>query len=314
MTLKLAFVLPLILSMTTALAAAPTLVSKHKLKIDKSKPYPSVVFSDILLSMQDQVVYKKGQLRIFKAVRFTFLPDFKDPKHIAAYNINTGAKLYHQIHDGKGKLLRTVFWQVQQQKFPFWVGSPVNNHNPPALKSGRYTLTFGVEGQPFWRMAFEVKGAKGADAYEKPKVYLDGPWRDYVYLYIGRGNLEGGATLSLFLRDKRSKIGKWKDAKVKITIKRGGRLVGENSGLATFRLRPWYVRYDLPMRKGRTFAKAKDLVKRGRYTVTVKVNGKRWGVFKYKAAGKIPLSSRKKTKPFDFLEGGRDRFYIKRVR
>lgn len=308
----------LVASVATAAWADVAIESKHEVKIDKSKPYPSILYSDILKSMQDPVAWKKGKIRMFKRVRMTFLPDFKDPKHVAAYNSSSGARLAHKLTDAKGKVIDTVLWQARKLKHPFWNASPVS-HSPTALKPGRYTYTWYVEGQPFWSVDFKVVKQAPKDAYGEARYYFEGPWNKAAYIYIPRGNTRVPPTLSIFIRNKKSVPGKEVRSSITAEIRRNGKLVAHKPGKSTVMMHPWWERYDISLRSPknpRRPMKAASIVKKnGRYKVTVKIDGKRYGVWTYRVrGGKIPFSNRKGTKPLDFLEGGRDRFYLKRVR
>ncbi|MEJ8568680.1 hypothetical protein [Elongatibacter sediminis] len=303
--------------------ADPSIESAHAVTIDPAKPFPSVMYSDILKSMSDQVFWEKGQLRFFERVRMTFLPDFQDPQHIAAYNPNTGAHLVSQLSDASGAVVRTVFWEARQDRFPYWTASAVDNYDPPPLNPGDYTLTWLVDGTPFWKLPFEVATGAAASAYDQPNTYLEGPWNDWAYIYVPNGNLAQAPTFNLFVRDRDAKPGSWSELHVTVEIHRDGELIAQHgispgaATHATLQGKPWWVAQELAFRQPDDggFTAASEILAPGDYTVTVKLNGDVYGTYGYTADGGIPFTGRQDREsadPMTYLEGAQDRFYLQR--
>ena len=300
--------------------ASENIVSGHQVDIDPTAPFPSVMFSDVLKSMSDQAFWENGQLRFFERVRMTFLPEFQDPQHIAAYNPNTGAFLVAELKNGSDEVVRTLFWEARQDSFPYWTTSVVNNSDPAPLAAGEYTFTWKIDGKAFWQLPFEVGSQPAASAYEKPNMLLEGPWQEWAYIYVPNGNLGQNPTFNLFLRDAEASMGDWKEKNIAIEVKRDGTLVAQYGldGNSRQMAKPWWVAHELALRNpdDSGFAAATDLVAEGSYTVTVTDNGKLLGEYQYEANGGIPFvgrQDRENANPLEYLEGAQDRFYIRRT-
>jgi hypothetical protein len=299
--------------------AADSITSDHAVKIDPEQPFPSVMYSDILKSMSDQVMWEKGQLRFFERVRMTFLPSFQDPQHIAAYNPNTGAFLVSQLRNADGEVVSTVFWEARQDRFPYWTTTAVNNSDPAPLAAGDYTLTWSIDGADFWSLPFSVSTAPAENVYDQPNHYLDGPWSDWAYIYVPNGNLSQNPTFNLFLRDKKAKPGSWIEKNIEVEVLRNGEVVaqhGKNNG-SRQSAKPWWIAQELALRSpdDSGFVVASDIVADGNYTVVVRINGEPYAEYAYQARGSLPHTGRQDratANPMTFLEGAQDRFYIER--
>lgn len=304
--------------------ASNNLTSPHAVKVDPDAPHPALLFSDVLKSMSDQVFWEKGKLRFFERVRFTFLPDFNDPNHIAAYNPNSGAWLISQIANDSGEVVQTIQWEARRESFPIWVGQAVNNSDPDALAPGDYTATWTIDGQPFWALEFSVENAGAASAYEQGHFLLEGPWADWAYVYVPNGNLGQTPTFNLFIRDAEARPGNWTDQTVVVEVFRDDELVaqhGHNDGASRpasiVQARPWWVAHEFSLRRpdDAGFVAASELTAPGEYEVQVTINGEPWGSYYYQAEGELPRPDRQDRgadDPMDFLEGLTDRFYIQR--
>jgi hypothetical protein len=308
-----------VLLIPAAASASEETVSPHQVSIDPDQPFPSVMFSDILKSMSDQVFWENGQLRFFERVRMTFLPAFQDPQHIAAYNPNTGAFLVSELRNGEGELVNTVFWEARQDSFPYWTTTAVGNSDPAPLAAGEYTLTWFIDGQAFWSLPFEVGKSPAESAYDQPNSYLEGPWSEWAYIYVPNGNLSQAPTFNVFLRDKKAKPGNWMDKSVELDVLRNGKLVaqyGHESG-SQQAAKPWWISFEFALRApdNQGFVPASELLAEGDYEIVMRVNDAPAGTYRYRADGVIPFSGRQDRESADrlsFLEGAQDRFYIQK--
>lgn len=298
---------------------AENIVSSHQVAIDPDAPFPSVMFSDVLKSMSDQAFWENGQLRFFERVRLTFLPNFNDPQNIAAYNPDTGAFIVTELKSHADDSVRTIFWEARQESFPYWNASVRNNSDPAPLSAGKYTLTWKIDGAPFWQLPFEVSAQAAANAYDQPNTYLEGPWQDWAYIYVPNGDLSQNPTFNIFLRDKQATMGNWVEHNVTVEVTRDGGLVAQygQNGATRQMAKPWWEAFELALRSADDsgFASAGEIVAPGTYLVTVKNQGEVVAEFQYEADGAIPFTGRQDREsadPMTYLEGARDRFYIKR--
>jgi len=321
---KRAFISLILIALLSRPILANELTSPHDVAIDPSAPHPSLLYSDLLKSMSDQVFWQQGKLRFFERVRYAFLPDFNDPQHIAAYNPNTGAYLVCQISNASGEVVQTVQWEARREAFPIWVGQAVNNSDPEPLAPGPYSATWTIDGQAFWTMDFEVTSSGGANPYEQGHFLLEGPWSEWAYVYVPNGNLSQAPTFNLFLRDADARPGRWTDQVVVIEVFRDDELVaqhGHNAGASRpasiVQAKPWWIAHEFSLRSAGDdgFVPASELAAAGDYEVRVTINGEPWGEYRYSASGELPRpgrQSRGDDDPMTFLEGLTDRFYLQR--
>lgn len=304
--------------------AADELTSRHAVTIDPLAPHPALLYSDLLKSMSDQVFWEQGKLRFFERVRYTFLPDFNDPQHIAAYNPSTGAYLVSRISDDSGNVVQTVPWEARREAFPIWVGQAVDNSDPAPLAPGAYSATWTIDGESIWTMDFAVAGSGAASPYEQGHFLLEGPWAEWAYVYVPNGNLSQAPTFNLFLRDADARPGQWTEQMVVIEVFRDGELVAQHGHNADasrpasiVRAKPWWVAHEFSLRSAGDdgFVPASALTETGAYEVRVTINGASWGRYRYDANGMLPRperQSRGSDDPMTFLEGLTDRFYLQR--
>ena len=309
--------------MSTAVAD-DSLSSPHDVQIQPDAPFPSMVFSDLLKSMSDQVFWQSGKLRFFERVRMTFLPEFSDPSHIAGYNPDSGAFLVSQVIDSDSNADQTVFWEARQERFPIWVGQARNNSDPDSLAPDRYRLVWTLDGQAFWEMDFEVTTSGASSAYESGHYQLEGPWAQWAYVYVPNGNLAQTPTFNLFIRDTSARPGQWTDQVIVVEAYRDGELVaqhGHNPGASRpasiVQAKPWWVAHELALRSADDsgFAPASELVAAGDYEIRVTINDEVWGVYRYSSEGEWPELTRQdrdSSQPMRFLEGLTDRYYLER--
>lgn len=314
----------LLLALLARPATANELTSAHAVAIDPAQPFPSLLYSDLLKSMSDQVVWEQGKLRFFERVRYTFLPDFNDPQHIAAYNPHSGAYLVSQITDAAGGVVQSVQWEARREAFPIWVGQAVNNSDPAPLTPGAYTATWTIDGEVFWTMNFEVASAGASNPYEQGHYLLEGPWSEWAYVYVPNGNLSQAPTFNLFLRDAQARPGNWTDQVVLIEVFRNGELVaqhGHNPGASRpasiVQAKPWWIAHEFSLRSSEDdgFVAASELAAPGAYEIRVTINDELWAHYHYQADGSLPRPARQNrdsAEPTTFLEGLTDRFYVQR--
>ena len=299
---------------------APELDGPSNVSIDPSQPAPSILYSDILKSMSDQVAWETGKFRVFEQVRMTFLP-------AATYSARGGndARLAHEISNAEGQVGWRAFWDCSQDKFPFWICNAVGNSDPPVLLPGEYSFTWFIEGEAFWKLPITVtREGDPNDIFSQPKFYFDGPWDDYAYFYIGSGNTSSTPTFNIFLRDKESRPGgNWVEKTLEVDVRRDGQTVGGYPMVGRsgdFTLKPWWEVLEVALREpdeGGAVFPATNILETGEYEVIVKLGGEPYATYTYEAEdGQIPRTGRQdrnSADPLELLEGGRDRFYIRRV-
>jgi hypothetical protein len=247
------------------------------------------------------------------------LPEFQDPKHQYAYNVATGARLAHQLKSANGKVVDTHFYHGRKLRNPIWTVNPTDTKDHK-LSPGKHVIKWYLEGKPFYKLPFTVRVIKSNDPNNPgSRYYLDGPWEDYIYFYLPRNKKYANATISIWMRDENAAPGNWGQPDTEITLSRNGEVIGGWPGVGgtnPLQLKPWYTRFDLGLRNKKGGLKAKDLLQDGTYEVSIKTDGKVFASYQYTAKGGKFVDQerqiREKTDPMLFIEGGGERFFMKR--
>jgi len=281
---------------------------------DRKYP-PGLSYSSVLNGVK--LLSKKAQFRLHH-IQATFLPG----DNPAGYTI---------LRTADGKEICRFNWKSQKLKEPyrlldFWEVTDLRSGKkvPGGLalsQPGDYVLDFYLPDEHFYTFPFSISKLSGADPFAGGDfLFLDGDWSKWGYLYYRDADPTKSLQWKVWLRNKEAKPNA--DVKIRIEVKRDGdgALVCTNRKNMTFGLRPEWVRaeFDLifPMEgtSGGRYFKAKDLlVTDGAYTLTMKIDDKPYGTWKFAvAAGKLNYTGRTergKADPLTFIEGGRDAWW-----
>ena len=192
------------------------------------------------------------------------------------------------------------------------------------LEPGSYILEFYSGDSLFYKLPFSTSTVGSPDPFAGGDVYLiDGAWSNWGYLFYSEANPESSIIWKMWLNNKGHGE---KDIKVRIEVvrDRDKKLVCTSREGMTHSVRAEWNRFEFdlisPMEgtSGGAYFKAKDLLAvDGAYTLTAKIDGKIYGIWKFSIAGnKLVLTGqaeRSKADPLTFIEGGKDAFWYKKL-
>ncbi|MBN1489661.1 MAG: hypothetical protein JXA69_07070 [Phycisphaerae bacterium] len=237
------------------------------------------------------------------------------------------------LRTADGKELYQWDWKPDHLKKPYTL---LNVHNVVNLetgekiaghldmaKPGKYVLDFYLPDEHYYTFPFTISKAGSDDPFGDGDAWLlDGDWEDCAYWFYPEADETKSLYWKVWLRHKGSGEA---DAKIKLEVKRDadGTLVCQNREDVSFRLKPDWVRYEFDMifppkgTSGGAYFKAKDLLATdGDYTLTIMVNDKPRGTWKFAVkGGKLNYTGRtlrEKADPLTFIEGGRDAWWYTR--
>ena len=309
-----------------ASSAVKTPASNVTYTPDSSGLPPGLMFSTVLNGVL--LDWKKGVFKM-NQIQAVFLPK---PSFSGTYPYDPtrgGGELYTLLKNSSGKLVARFDWYASVLKAPYWLlgsyewsdagGAKGAAGGGPVLGAGKYTLEFYAAGKKFYVFPFQVSKVASKDPFKPGDGhYLDGDWENWGYLYYSEANPERNLEWKFWLRDKTVDI-RGKDAKIDVTISKGGKVIVE-SNPATYNIKPTWIRFAFGLShpkkgtSGGAYFKAKDLLaKDGSYVLTVKIDKKTYGSWKFNVkGGKLvygPRTQRGASDPLTFIEGGRDAWW-----
>jgi len=276
---------------------------------------PGLSYSTVLNGIKMRP--SEGALRLDN-IQATFLPD--------------GAEGYTVLRKADGEKNYRFDWKTQLIQAPYSLLDEYkctdlrnNQQCTPGFVSlkepGNYVLDFYAADGLFYTFPFAVSKLAGSDPFAGGDAYfLEGDWSKYGYLFYSGANPEQSLIWKVWLRNKA--IEREKDVKVRVEIIRDKdkKLICTSREGETKTLNHEWVRYEFdmifPMEKtsyGQYF-KAKDLLAvDGAYTLTMKIDDKPYGTWKFSVTGgKLNYTGRTdrgKADPLTFIEGGRDAWW-----
>ena len=274
---------------------------------------PGISYSTLL----NGVVYfpKTGELRLTH-IQGVFFPG-PDTTGYAIISKDGGEKLYRQ--DFKVQQLKSPYYLMDfYQATDLKTGKQLETTLRTKISEpGKYRIDFFISDKKFYTFPFELSKIESSDPFAgEGRIFIDGEWSDWGYLYYADANPGRNLEWKIWLRTKT--VEKQKTVKVSVEILKDGKLVAKSYERQTYNLEQNWVRYAFGMYnpKGSMFP-AKDLLaKNGNYTLKMAIDGKPYGVWKFKVEnGKLNYTGRtvrNEADPFTFVEGGRDAWWYKK--
>jgi hypothetical protein len=293
--------------------------SRPPARKDKDREYPpGVSYSSLLNGVK--ILAKNGQFRLDN-IQATFLPDDCPGGWIV-------------LRTADGKELVQFDWKPDRLKKPYAI---MGVHKITDLKNGEtipafvdlsapgdYVLDFYLPEEQFYTYPFSVVKTSSNDPFAGGDCYMtNGDWQGCGYLYYVDARADQSLMWKIWLRSGQAEE---LAAKVHVEIKRDAddEVVCTNRTSTSYSFNPNWTRYEFDMvfPEGKevphgTYFKAKDLLETdGAYTLTMTINGKTHGVWKFKVAGSklnyTGRTARGEADPLTFIEGGRDAWwYVK---
>lgn len=310
-----------ILAFGLALLAALAIVSEEPVSAAPQYP-PTILYSTLLNEVK--IHHNTGNFRIGTMTGLFFPPPVRKSKMIYTYNPKDGGKLDAALRKGDGTLIGTFNFYSQPQKAPYWIvnsneldGKP--SHDFKLTQPGDYTLEFMIEGKPFLKFPFSVATVQSDDPYNPQTLYfLEGDWNNWGYLYYPNARPSSNLHFKAWLHHKgRLKNHDVKNAMAEL-VDSSGKVLGASQVGLNLSLRPEWIRYDFLLRTDKGALVAQDLIgKDGSYAIRLKMDGKEYGRYPFMVrGGKIVTAGRADragTDPLNFIEGGPDAFWVKKL-
>ncbi len=276
---------------------------------------PGLSFATVLNGVK--LLSKKAQFRLLH-VQATFLPG----DNPAGYAI---------LRTADGKEICRLDWKSQKLKEPyrlldFWKVTDLRSGKQVAggldlSQPGDYVVDFYLPDEHFYTFPFSVAKLSGGDPFAGGEFFfLEGDWSKWGYLYYRDADPTKSLYWKVWLRNKEAKPNATVSIRIEIKRDSDGALVCTNRKNMSFGLKPEWVRAEFDMvfpsegTSGGRYFKAKDLLATdGAYTLTMKINDKPYGTWKFAVAGgKLNYTGRtdrSKADPLTFIEGGRDAWW-----
>ncbi len=285
------------------------------------KTNPGIMFSTLLNNVS--VNARSGWLKLGNQMQNVFMPDGSTGK--AVLSKTGGAEFCHWEWTLDEFGLKPPY-KLFSFKQPLKPGG--GNFDVRELKlttPGSYTLDFFKGETKMYTFPFSVTTLEPADPFDGQTMYFaEGPWNDWGYLNYRDADPENNLLWKIWLREKSFKRA---DHKIKIEIVRDSdrKLICQTRDGMTFSFQNEWVRHEFDMvnppvkTSGGAYFKAKDLLAvDGGYTLTMTMDGKEYGKWKFKVVGGKPeytgRTVRGSADALTFVEGGKDAFWYERVK
>ena len=255
---------------------------------------------------------------------------------VSTYSPENGGTLTSTLKRSDGATVAEIVWYAEKLKPPYWLLSSYKIRVPgggwnaePQFKlttAGDYIVEFLLDGKLFYRFPFSLEALVSDDPYNPQTVYrLNGAWNDYAYFLYAEADPSRPLMFKLWLRNDGSQ--KRKDVKVTGTLKHGGKEIAKFGEFPLdYSLSSDWIRYEITFGQFKnsqfnskvwySSLKAEELLTNGTYELTMELGDKPYGTWTFSAkGGQIERQGRQvrtTTDPLEFIEGGKDAFWVKR--
>lgn len=294
---------------------------------------PCIMFSTLLNGVNIHPIQGTFRLHHLQAV---FLPEIPS-NDVFIYSPENGGALTSKLKRADGSLVANIVWYAEKLKPPYYLLSayklyPAGSSDDQAAgykltTPGDYLVEFYLNEKLFYRFPFTIEALVSSDPYNPESVYrLNGAWNDYAYLLYDNADVTKPLVFKIWLRNDGTR--QRKAVKVTGALKQGGKVLAEFGEFPlNYDLSADWIRYEIffgvmkPNQFGtgklwHTNIKTEDLLKNGTYQVTMDMDGKAAGVWEFTVKnGQIQHQGRQvrsSTDPLDYIEGGKDAFWVKR--
>lgn len=284
------------------------------IKVGQAGTYPPGISYSTLLN---GIMYfpKTGEFRLTH-IQGTFFPG-PDTKGYAIISKDGGEELYRldfKVEQMKSPYYLMDFYRATDLKTGTKLDSPTRTK---ISDLGKYRIDFFIDDNKFYTFPFELSKIESSDPFAgEGSIFLDGDWSDWGYLYYTDADPGRNLEWKIWLRTKT--VEKQKTVKVNVEILKDGKLVAQSYDRSTYNLEQNWVRYAFGFyHPNGSMYSAKDLLaKNGDYTLKMAVDGKPYGVWKFKVEnGKLDYTGRtvrNQGDPLTFIEGGKDAWWYKK--
>ena len=324
MTLKrlITLLLPILFVGMTALPADAQ--NSRLEELDFDAPFrPAPLFSTLL--NEGVRLHKNGQLQ-YGNITAIFLPSKTKDGEPVDYGIGEEKyKLTSKIYDASDRVIATMVWDSPAYRvdaanpwFRTIHPSTEKTGDISKMKTGDYRMEFLIEGDPFYVFPFSVIELVPGDAYTPAQVYgIDGAWNEYGYVYIANVLPDRPLRWKQWLRNESPNMAV-NEISPEITgvLKRDGAVIGTLPNRSFNLIRAW-TRYDFGFDNSEGYPiKGGDIFNNdGAYQIVMTVDGTSSTFSFIVKDGAIQHQGRQVregTDPLNYIEGGRDAWWLRK--
>ncbi|QQS42039.1 MAG: hypothetical protein IPM63_03590 [Acidobacteriota bacterium] len=302
-----------------ALAVAVFLFAMANTAAAQGQYPPGVMYATLLDNVT--VIAKTGEFRLKNKMQNVFVPEGATGRAVLS---SGGKEVWHWDWKTDAFGLRPPYklFGFSQPFNPD--GSLVSYDDLKLTKPGDYVFDLYLGNEKMYTMPFSLRVKQPDDPFDGGALYLtDGPWNDWGYLFYSEADPEQNLAWKIWLRAEENSSTR-KEIRVEVKRDKDGKLICENRRNTSTSLRSDWVRHSFDLvnppvkTSGGAYFKAKDLLAvDGGYTLTMTVEGKPYGTWKFKVAGgKLSHTGRTvrgEADPLRFIEGGKDAWWYSKV-
>ena len=288
-------------------------------KLEPQTYSPGIMFSTLLENVN--VNARGGYFKLGNQMQNVFVPDGSTGR--AVLSRANGTEFCHWKWDLDTFGLRPPY-KLFSFKNPLNPdGSNFDYSNMKLTQPGKYVMDFYIGEKRFYTFDFSVRTVEPANPFDGATLYLtDGPWNDWGYLFYPDADPSQNLIWKVWLREATHTRASHK-VRVEIVRDKDKKLICQSRENTSYSFRNDWVRYSFDMvnppvkTSGGAYFKAKDLLAvDGGYTLTMKIDGAVYGVWKFRVEGgkfnHTGQTVRGTADPMTFVEGGKDAFWYKR--
>ena len=304
-------------NLADAVASVP---QKQRVNSTQQKYEPGIMFATLLNNVA--VNARGGWFKLGNQMQNVFMPDGSTGHAVLSYDGNEFCHWKWTL-DTFGLRPPYKLFSFQQPILPN--GKDMEYADMKLTRGGNYTLDFYIGANKFYSFPFRVRPVEPSDAFSGETLYFtDGAWNDWGYLMYPNADPEQNILWKIWMRETSFDRVSHK-VKVEVFRDSNNKLICQSrEGMSHSFQNNWKrIEFDLinpPVKtSGGEYFKAKDLLAvDGPYTLKMTMDGKEYGRWKFTVAnGKIQYSGRTergKADRMSFIEGGRDAWWLERVK
>jgi len=272
---------------------------------------PGILFGTLLDNIS--VNANGGWIKIGTNMVSVFMPDGSSGRMVLSNS--GGSEICHWEWQSNRGRFNAPFQSIYFRNASAPGGGQFDATKLKMAKAGSYVFDFFIEGKKFYTFPVSIREVKPGNPFGgDPRYLVEGDWNRWGYVHIADAAPEGNVAWKLWVREWEYDL-KQRSIVVELVNDAGRKLVAENRVRTNVTFRHDWERLDFQMFKpgDKSLFKGKDLAD-GSYTLTMKMNGAVYGVWKFKVSGGKPVqvgrAERGKASPETFVEGGIDAFWF----
>jgi hypothetical protein len=277
---------------------------------------PGILFSTLLDNIT--VNANGGWVKIGTNMVAVFLPEGAEGRMVL--NDGAGSEICHWEWSARRDGFNAPFQTINFRNAMTPAGEQYNSTNLKLTRPGKYSFDFFVSGKKFYTYPVSIHEVKPSNAFGgEPRYLVDGDWNNWGYLYIPDVTPDSNIAWKIWLREWEYEQ---KPRAITVDLVRDAdkARIAQNRNMTSARFRHDWIRHDYQLFKPKddSLFKGRDLLTRdGGYTLTMRMNGEVFGVWKFSIKGGKMVAEgravRGSSAPETFVEGGLDAFWYEKI-